>query len=165
MKCTQRLYLTKDRKALVPQGHKNAHTLYAVPGDEIPASAAEMFKLVDGGLKGSKEGSGSKEDRGGQDKERKGGGDKAGGGQGGGSAQPQPDQLADLKGVGEKTAAALAAAGYGSFASIAAIDPASPPKVDGLPAVFKWAEVVADARAKAPAETAEQAGASGGTRA
>jgi hypothetical protein len=36
MKCTQRLYLTADRKALVPHGHKKAATLYAIPGDEIP---------------------------------------------------------------------------------------------------------------------------------
>jgi predicted flap endonuclease-1-like 5' DNA nuclease len=159
MKCTQRLYRTKDRKALVPAGHKNAATLYAVPGDEIPQSAADRFKLIDGALKGAKE------DKSGLDKEKKGGAGKGGGAgdsQGDGRAAPRQDNLADLRGVGEKTATALAAAGYTSFASIAAIDPASPPKVDGLPAVFKWAEVVADARAKAPAGTAEQAGASGG---
>lgn len=159
MKCTQRLYLTKDRKALVPAGHKNAATLYAVPGDEIPQSAADRFKLVDGALKGH----GAKEADAGQDKERKGGNDKGGNGQGDqGRGAPQPDDFAALKGVGAKTAAALVAAGYTSFASIAAIDPANPPTIAGMPAVFKWAEVVAEAKAKAPAETVEQAGASGG---
>ena len=41
MQTRQRLYLTADRKKLVPAGHKLAATLYAVPGDEIPQSAAE----------------------------------------------------------------------------------------------------------------------------
>jgi hypothetical protein len=52
MKCTQRLYLTADRKKVVGEGDKKAATLYAVPGDEIPESAAEQFGLVDGHLKG-----------------------------------------------------------------------------------------------------------------
>jgi hypothetical protein len=51
MKCTQRLYLTKDRKKLVGESGKGAASLYAVPGDEIPQSAAEMFGLVGGHLK------------------------------------------------------------------------------------------------------------------
>lgn len=50
MICNQRLYLTKDRKKLVPHGDARAAFLYATPGDEIPASAAEMFGLVDGEL-------------------------------------------------------------------------------------------------------------------
>jgi hypothetical protein len=52
MKCTQRLYLTAGSLALVAAGSKDAVTLYAVPGDEIPESAAERFGLVDGHLKG-----------------------------------------------------------------------------------------------------------------
>ena len=52
MKCTQRLYLTADRKRVVGDGDKKAATLYAVPGDEIPQSAADAFGLVDGHLKG-----------------------------------------------------------------------------------------------------------------
>lgn len=52
MKCTQRLYLTADRKKLVPEGDKKAASLYAIPGDEIPGSAHELFGLVDGHLKG-----------------------------------------------------------------------------------------------------------------
>lgn len=52
MKCTQRLYLTADRKKVVEAGHKKAATLYAVPGDEIPQEAHDRFGLVDGHLKG-----------------------------------------------------------------------------------------------------------------
>jgi predicted flap endonuclease-1-like 5' DNA nuclease len=139
----QRLYLTKDRKKLVPEGDRKAATLYAVPGDVIPESAVQRFALVDGALKGFKE------DRGGEDKERKSGVDK-GAGQSG--SAPQADDLVALKGVGAKTGAALAAAGFATFAAIAALDPASPPQVEGLPAVFKWADVIADAKAKAPAD-------------
>lgn len=72
MQCKQRLYLTKDSKRLVAQGDKAAHTLYAVPGDEIPQSAVDRFKLEDGYLKGHA----PKEHKGGQDKEQKGGSDK-----------------------------------------------------------------------------------------
>lgn len=49
----ERLYLTKDRKALVTAGDKRAGSLYASPGDEIPDSAAEQFGLVGGLTKGS----------------------------------------------------------------------------------------------------------------
>lgn len=50
--CAERLYLTADKSALVGEGDARAATLYAVPGDEIPASAAEQFGLVDGKLAG-----------------------------------------------------------------------------------------------------------------
>ena len=50
MKCTERLYLTADRQRVVRDGDTRAASLYAVPGDEIPASAVELFGLVDGGL-------------------------------------------------------------------------------------------------------------------
>lgn len=50
MKCTERLYLTKGRDRVVGEGDKRAAFLYATPGDEIPASAAEKFGLKDGGL-------------------------------------------------------------------------------------------------------------------
>ena len=50
MICKLRLYLTADKAKAVPEGHKDAATLYASPGDEIPASAAERFGLKDGGL-------------------------------------------------------------------------------------------------------------------
>lgn len=49
--CAERLYLTSDRDALVPEGDGAAAFLYAAPGDEIPASAAEKFGLKDGRLK------------------------------------------------------------------------------------------------------------------
>lgn len=154
MQATERLYLTKDGKKLVREGDPKGATLYAAPGDTIPQSAVEMFGLAGGTIKGK---AGAKEDKGGSDKERKPGEDKGGAG-----APPPPppppaaDDLAKLKGVGEKTAGSLAAAGYTSFASIAAIDAANPPKVDGLGAVFKWADVVASAKelAGAPAEQA-----------
>ncbi len=81
MKCTQRLYLTKDRKAVVADGDKRAATLYAVPGDEIPESAVKLFGLVDGGLKASKQGGSGKEQKGGSDKEQKSGKDKSEGGE------------------------------------------------------------------------------------
>lgn len=159
MTAKERLYLTKDAKALVREGDPKGASLYAAPGDEIPDSAVERFGLVDGTIKG-----GRKEQKGGSDKERKPGGDKGGqdggsggdqgngGGAGQGAGAPPADDLSALKGVGAKTAASLAAAGFTTFAAIAAIDAASPPQVEGLPAVFKWADVVADAKAKAPAE-------------
>ncbi|MBB5987426.1 hypothetical protein [Sphingobium lignivorans] len=46
----QRLFLTADGAALVAEGDPAGATLYAAPGDEIPASAAEKFGLVDGDL-------------------------------------------------------------------------------------------------------------------
>ncbi|WP_048648956.1 hypothetical protein [Nitratireductor soli] len=49
----ERLYLTRDRKALVLADDKRAGSLYAVPGDEIPDSAAERFGLVGGLTKAS----------------------------------------------------------------------------------------------------------------
>ena len=145
MKCRQRLYLTKDKETLVGEGDKAAATLYAVPGDEIPASAAERFGLVDGALKGFKE------DKSGGDKEKKDGADKGGGKSGEKGADPAGDDLAKLSGVGAKTAGALAQAGLASFAAIAAVDPANPPQVEGLPAVFAWAKVVESAKALAGA--------------
>lgn len=50
--CAQRLYLTADKSTLVAEGDERAATLYATPGDEIPASAAETFGLIDGALPG-----------------------------------------------------------------------------------------------------------------
>lgn len=47
---TQRLYLSADKKVLVPEGHERAATLYATPGTTIPASACERFGLIDGAL-------------------------------------------------------------------------------------------------------------------
>lgn len=84
MKCTQRLYLTADKKKLVAEGDKKAAALYAVPGDEIPQSAADAFGLVEGHLKGfdpdagaqAADETGEKDGKAGQDKEQKGGSDK-----------------------------------------------------------------------------------------
>ncbi|UFX01150.1 hypothetical protein SmedWSM1115_15280 [Sinorhizobium medicae WSM1115] len=53
MQAKERLYLTADKKALVGEGDKRASFLYAVPGDEIPADAAEKFGLKEGLLPAS----------------------------------------------------------------------------------------------------------------
>jgi len=86
MQAKERLYLTGDRKALVGEGDKRAASLYAVPGDEIPQSAAERFGLVDGRLKSSaariRTEEAEKEAREKADKEAKGGDDKGGGNKG-----------------------------------------------------------------------------------
>lgn len=44
----ERLYLTADKGQVVGEGHPAAAFLYAAQGDEIPASAAERFGIVDG---------------------------------------------------------------------------------------------------------------------
>lgn len=54
MIAAQKLFLTADKAELVPEGDARARFLYAVPGDEIPASAAEKFGLVDGKLPAKK---------------------------------------------------------------------------------------------------------------
>lgn len=131
MKCTQRLYLTADRKKVVAEGHKAAASLYAVPGDEIPQSAADLFDLVDGHLKGFDP---EKEQKGGGDKEDKGGGDKV--------VKPEPSDLTKVKGIGPGTAKAFATAGITTIEQLAAIDLANPPALEGLPAVFKLDVVV-----------------------
>jgi predicted flap endonuclease-1-like 5' DNA nuclease len=146
MKCTQRLYLTAGSLALVAAGSKDAVTLYAVPGDEIPESAAERFGLVDGHLKGFKPEAGEKEDKSGSDKEQKGGADKSGQG------APTKPELTKVKGIGEATARALAGAGINTIAELAAVDPANPPKIDGLSAVFNLAAVVNAAKELAGAD-------------
>lgn len=86
MKCTQRLYLTDNKKKLVGEGDPKATSLYAVPGDEIPESAAEQFDLVDGHLKGFDPAAAAKEADAGSDKEQKAGANKeSGAGQAGSS--------------------------------------------------------------------------------
>jgi len=51
MQAKERLYLTKDGKALVAEGDPKGASLYAAPGDDIPESAVKMFGLVDGTVK------------------------------------------------------------------------------------------------------------------
>lgn len=53
MQAKERLFLNADKTKLVKDGDNHAAFLYAVPGDEIPESAASKFGLVDGRLKGS----------------------------------------------------------------------------------------------------------------
>lgn len=55
MEAKERLYLTSNKEKLVREGDKRASFLYAVPGDEIPASAADKFGLKEGKLPATKE--------------------------------------------------------------------------------------------------------------
>lgn len=164
----QRLYLNAAKSALVAAGHPDAAQLYCTPGDQIPDSAAERFGLVDGELQEaelleSKEGGKreDKEDRGGENKDGASNPDKTGDGTpnksaaDGGAESPAghasattslADDLTRLKGVGDAIAATFASAGVRTFDSIAAIDPNSPPPIDGLPRGFKWADVVGSAQ-------------------
>jgi len=48
--CSQKLFLTADKEAVVAEGDDRAAFLYATPGDEIPAEMAQKFGLVDGAL-------------------------------------------------------------------------------------------------------------------
>lgn len=124
----ERIFLTADRKRAVAEGHKDAAFLFAAPGDEVPDSAVEAFGLVDGKAKAAP-----------ANKAKKAGANK-------GDGAPAGDDLTRIAGIGGATAKALAAAGYTSFASLGAVDPASPPSIEGLPAAFKWADVVEAAK-------------------
>lgn len=55
-------------------------------------------------------------------------------------------KLTDVDGVGTKTAKALVAAGIGDVAALAAIDLASPPKLDGFNGQPAWTDWVASAK-------------------
>lgn len=50
-----RMFLSASAAFLVPEGHPDGATLYAAPGDEIPADAVDRFNLVDGYIEGSDE--------------------------------------------------------------------------------------------------------------
>jgi len=52
MEARERLYMTRERDRVVRQGDPAAASLYAAVGDEIPASAAERFGIVEGRLAG-----------------------------------------------------------------------------------------------------------------
>lgn len=73
MHARERLWLTADRKRVVPEGHTEASTLYAAEGDELPESAASLFGIADGHAP-----RGQKRRKGGEDKSREGGEDKSG---------------------------------------------------------------------------------------
>ncbi|WP_346915054.1 helix-hairpin-helix domain-containing protein [uncultured Roseibium sp.] len=120
----QRLYLTADKKTAVAEGDKRAAFLYAVPGDEIPDSAAKQFGLVDGGLPKPGKPATSKD---GQNPAGKDG----------------ADDLTSLKGIGKATAKVLADAGIATFQALADIDPAKPPLMipgSGEADWTKWAD-------------------------
>ena len=85
-----RLFLNADKSKLVHECSEEAAFLYAIPGDEIPDSAAEMFGLVDGDLpKPEPEREPKPENKGkkaGADKSVKGDGDKSAAGDDAGAA-------------------------------------------------------------------------------
>ncbi|MBZ0164572.1 MAG: hypothetical protein K8H74_17900 [Notoacmeibacter sp.] len=131
MKAQERLWLTADRKRLVPDGHSDAAFLYAAPGDEIPASAAEMFGLVDGNAPSKHAGRASRDEDGksrkdGEDKRRKDGEDKSFETPASPAPQDEGDDLTAIKGIGPATAARLAEAGITSFAALSAFEFADP---------------------------------------
>lgn len=130
MNAQERIYLTADKTAVVGFGDKRAAFLYAAIGDEIPDSAAKMFGIVDGKLKGK-----------------------------GSAKADEPatgDDLSKIKGIGAASAKALVAAGIDSFAALAAIDPASPPAFEGLSSRVDWAAWVDGAKERSkPAEDKE----------
>ncbi len=130
----QRLYLTADKKTAVAEGDKRAAFLYAVPGDEIPDSAAKQFGLIDGGLPKSGKPATPKD---GQDQAGKGGG----------------DDLTALKGIGKATAKTLADAGIATFKELAEIDPAKPPLMIAGSGEADWTKWVDAAKEKAGAGT------------
>ncbi|ALJ14261.1 hypothetical protein [Sphingopyxis macrogoltabida] len=86
---------------------------------------------------------GDKEKAPGQDKEKKPDGDK---GAGSGTKGAAPDDLTLVKGVGPKVAEGFAKADITTFVQIAAIDPASPPAVEGTRATTNWAGIVESAK-------------------
>lgn len=152
MIAAERLYLTADKARLVLEGDKDGATLYAAPGDEIPASAVERFKLVDGTVgkaKGAKAApvNPTKEKQPGGDKEKAPGDDKGAGSGTKGADGAAGDDLTRIKFVGTKVAAGFVAAGLTSFAQIAAIDAAQPPVVEGTNATTKWDQIVESAKA------------------
>lgn len=165
MQARERLWLTADKQRLVGEGHRDAATLYAAIGDEVPQESADKFGLVEGRIGINAE---EKRRRGGDDKSRKGGEDKDTQGkpprpESGKEPQPEgdgspadsgmgdpqhhtPDDLTAIKGIGAKTAKALAAAGIDSFAALAALDPAAPPEAAGISPHADWASWIAAAR-------------------
>ena len=138
MQARERLWLTADKQRLVGEGHRDAATLYAAIGDEVPQEAADRFGLVDGCIGAQEKRGGTGEDKsrkGGEDKSREGDGDKI-----------DADDLTRIKGIGAKTAKALGAAGIDSFAALATLDPAAPPEVAGVSPHADWAGWIATAR-------------------
>jgi len=158
MQARERLFITADKKRLVKEGDPKGAFLYAAPGDEIPESAATMFGLVDGALAEEKrrDKGDDKSRKDGNDKDRTDGGDKdkpqsdAGGGGASDASTARPTDLTEIKGIGAASAKALAAAGIASFEALAAVDPESPPAVEGLGARVAWADWVKAAAEKLP---------------
>lgn len=145
-----RLFLTADSKALVAEGDPKGATLYCAAGDEIPESAAKMFGLVDGDLP-AKGGKGAKEAGAGSNKEKQPGQNKGAG---------AVDDLTQVKFVGSTSAKSLNDAGITTIAQLAAIDPASPPTIEGMGARVNWAGIVESA-----AELVKAANGGGGAEA
>jgi len=140
----ERIYLTADKQRAVGQGQPGAHTLYAAPGHRIPLDAAARLGIGSDGRvaqKGRKSTPDNKERKGPAD-------DKSGNGPG------ASGDLTQIKGIGKATAAALAAAGIGDLAALAAADPATPPDTGSAISANDWVSWVDAAKSLAAANQA-----------
>lgn len=122
MFCKQRLYLVSATASaaafLVAEGDKRGETLYASPGDEIPASAVAMFGLEDGRLPDATAD----------------------------HVPDRAPLLTDIPGIGAATAKHLIAGGVVDVAALAALDPIAPPPIEGINAGFAWPDAIAAAK-------------------
>lgn len=76
----ERMWLTQDKKKLVPDGDKKAATLYCAKGDLIPDQMVRLFSIThEGFIKGSP--ASKKQSDQGEDKSRSGGENKSRGNQ------------------------------------------------------------------------------------
>ncbi len=105
----QRLYLTADRLHAVPEGHQDAATLYATVGDIIPPSAAELYGIQPSGELTV-------------------------------LTTPNAERvpLAEVPGIGEATAKALAAVGISDARRLAELIPADVPQLAGYNGMVTW---------------------------
>jgi predicted flap endonuclease-1-like 5' DNA nuclease len=157
--CGERLCLTADKRALVRAKDPRANTLYATPGTEIPASAVARFGLVDGKIPEGQDvapadyepdakgkAADTPENKAAdtpQDKQITLGQNKAAAQDEGKPAAPE---LTDVTGVGKATADKLIAGGIAGVAGLAAVNPETPPTIEGLQATFDWVKAVASAK-------------------
>ncbi|MAM39333.1 MAG: hypothetical protein CL949_12740 [Erythrobacter sp.] len=164
----QRLYLTGDKQALVPAGHKEAATLYANEGTIIPESACEMFGLKDGKLPGGKKSAARSANKMApppanklaqvpQDKTIQLGGKQSANAD---ADKAKAPELTDIDGIGPATAKRLIEAGIAGVAGLAAVDLAKRPEIKKLPATFDWGSAIAAAK-KLTGSTDDEAAATG----
>lgn len=117
MKAAERLWLTPDRSKLVPEGHREAGTLYAAVGDTIPDSAVAKFGLEDGRLPRSKEAKTANTNASSQEATTGGSGNPAAPPSGAGESA-ESDDLTRISGIGPATAKKLNEVGIFTFAAL-----------------------------------------------